>query len=251
MDFTTGKTREVAKDVYPAAPCCTATGPTGVYNGMTGNEVYFQQMKGDRLQVLAVTSSGVPRVVADVPATLAGTTHFAVHGNKLAYSVAGSDSNRLQVVTGVGQRPVTLLTSVKTTGGGEFAWSRDGSMLATYTSDSPQKILVYRFDSRGVVQGVPQSITPAAEYFYEMFWLADGSGLTMIAQPKGASVTEVMLVKLADPTHPVFLSKSDPGNKWGHSLSPDGKWMAYPSEHGGGSAIHRLDVDALIKRGAK
>jgi hypothetical protein len=70
----------------------------------------------------------------------------------------------------------------------------------------------------------------------------------MIAQPRGARVTEVAVVKLADPQHPLFLTKDDPVNKWGHSLSPDGKFVSYASDQPKGSSIHLIDVAELLKQ---
>ena len=71
----------------------------------------------------------------------------------------------------------------------------------------------------------------------------------MIAQPRGAASTEVALVKLSDPSHPILLTKDDPVSKWGHAMSPDGKYDAYASEHLKGSAIYMIDVAELLKRG--
>ena len=55
-------------------------------------------------------------------------------------------------------------------------------------------------------------------------------------------------MKLADPEHPILLTRDDPMSKWGHSLSPDGKYEAYASEQPRGSSIYLIDVAELIKR---
>jgi hypothetical protein len=70
----------------------------------------------------------------------------------------------------------------------------------------------------------------------------------MIAQPRGMVMTHGVLVRLADPEHPILLTRDDPNSKWGYSLSPDGKYIAYPSEHLKGSSIYLTEVAELIKQ---
>ena len=72
--------------------------------------------------------------------------------------------------------------------------------------------------------------------------------MTMSAQPASGGSAEVALVRFADPSNPIFLSKADQGNKWGHALSPDGKYVAYPVEKIEGSSIYMVDVAELMKR---
>ena len=98
------------------------------------------------------------------------------------------------------------------------------------------------------MDGPPKLITPPFESFYEMFWLPDGSGLTMIAQPKGARFTEMALVRMSDPDRPVLLTQRDTANKWGHVPSPDSKWVAYPSETGSGTKVRKIDLGPVLRR---
>jgi|GEM_PF-2674937 len=81
-----------------------------------------------------------------------------------------------------------------------------------------------------------------------MFWLPNGSGLTVIAQPKGARFSEIALVRLADPDRPVLLTTSDASNKPGHVVSPDSKWVAYPSETGSGTKVWQIDLNPVLRR---
>lgn len=155
---------------------------------------------------------------------------------------------RLQLVGGPRGRPVTLGTFGRVAAPGEFYWSHDGRQLAVSTGGSPQTLLIYRFDATGALEGTPRSIALPFEYWYGTFWLSDGSGLTMIAQPRGKATTDIALVKLADPEHPILLTKDDPVSKWGHSLSPDGKYVAYPSEQLRGSSIYLIEVAELLKQ---
>jgi Tol biopolymer transport system component len=35
---------------------------------------------------------------------------------------------------------------------------------------------------------------------------------------------------------------------WGHALSPDGKYVVYPSERSNGSSVYMVSVDDLLKQ---
>ena len=154
------------------------------------------------------------------------------------------------MTTGAGRAPVTIASFPAATRLGDIAWSYDGRQLSLTRSDQPQKLFVYRFDANGAMQGSPREYRVPFEYFYETFWLADGSGMTMIAQPTSGGNTEVALVRFADPSNPILLTKSDAGNKWGHALSADGKHVAYPSEKIKGTVIYTVELAALLKAAA-
>jgi hypothetical protein len=218
-----------------------------MYYGITGNEFYYRRVRRDRLEIHAMRVSGESRLVADVPASLLGKTGFAVYQNRVIYQDQVKDTGRVLMVTGPGRAPKTLARFAKSPGG-ELVLSHDGRQLAVSRDGVPDTLFIFHFDAGGALQGPPRTIKLPFEYWYEMFWLPDNSGLTMIAQPKGAPVTEVALVKLADPEHPVLLTKADPVSKWGHILSPDGKYVAYPSEQLKGSSIYLIEVAELLKR---
>jgi Tol biopolymer transport system component len=184
------------------------------------------------------------RHIGEIPAGTVGGA--AVFQSRIVYLEPAKDSIRLQLVTGAG-RPAVTLASYGTASSAEFAWSYDGRQLAV-SAGSPMALSIYRFDDDGDPQGPPQVHLLPLEYWYETFWLPDGSGLTMIAQPRGARVTEVAVVKLADPQHPLLITKDDPVNKWGHSLSPDGKFVTYASEQLKGSSIYMIDVAEMLKQ---
>jgi hypothetical protein len=184
MSLENGSRKELARGVMVGGGniCCFPKPAGGMYYGITGSEFYFRQLVGNRLQIRAMRVSGQSRLLGDFPASLLGKTGFALYQDRIAYLEPVKDSVRLQMVTGAGRPPKTLDTFGK--GGVEFAWSHDGRQLAVSVGN-PWKLLVYRFDAAGALQGSPQTITLPFEYWYETFWLPDGSGLTMIAQPRG------------------------------------------------------------------
>jgi Tol biopolymer transport system component len=218
-----------------------------MYWGLYGGEFYFIQMKAGRWQIRAMNLRGESRLVSEVP--VAGTEgRFAVYQNRIAYVESVGDSARIKVIAGPGRTPSTLGTFPKPTRSGEQVWSYDGRQLAVRLQGNPIIQLIYRFDAAGAVVGPPQSFTLPFEYWYETFWLPDGSGLTMIVQPPGMPMTHIALVKLSDPEHPILLTRADTNSKWGHSLSPDGKYVAYASQRERGSSIYLIDMAALVKQ---
>jgi lipoprotein LpqB-like beta-propeller protein/WD40 repeat protein len=223
-------------------------GPGGMYYGLYNGEAYYQQLVAGRLEVRASNVRGVSRLIGELPADRENQAEVSVFQTRIVYSERFKDSVRLQLIAGPGRQPTTLGTFPKSAPPGEVVWSYDGRQLAAYLRGARQTQLVYRFDAAGAVQGAPLSFTLPFAYYYEVFWLPDGSGLTMIAQPRDAANTEVALVKLADPAHPILLTKDDPGSKWGHSVSPDGKYVAYASAQLRGSSIYLIDVAELIKQ---
>jgi hypothetical protein len=230
--------------------CCAITPAGGMYYGITGEEFYFLQVDGERSQVRAMRLGSPSRLIAEFPRSFTGSSGFAVApGDRLAFTEHVGDSVRLRVIRGRSQPAVTIATYPKTPAIGEFAWSHDGRLLALYTTAPGQPMTIFRFDGDGTLTGTPQTFTLPFEYYYEIFWLRDGSGLTMVAQPRGAPNAEIALVRLADPKSPILLSKGSPGSKWGHLLSHDGKYVAYPVEEPRGSSIQMLDVAEVLRRG--
>jgi len=222
----------------------------GMYYGITGKEIYYRKLRGDRIQIRAMSLGGTARLVAELPVKATGLGVFAVAGDRVAYNETIGDSVRLRVIPGASRPAITLLSVPRPQSVGEYAWSHDGRMLSLATSGQPQRMMIFHFDAAGNVAGAPQTFTLPVEYVYETFWLPDGSGLTMIAQPRELPTAEVILVRLSDPERPVILTKNDAGSKWGHALSPDGKYIAYPPELSHGSSIKMIDLTDVLRSAA-
>ena len=241
----TGVQKQLAGDVLP---CCSVTGPGGSYVGINGDEFFVIKASGEQMQVHGVKMTGESRLVAEVRRSPLGQMDFSVFKNRAVYHEIVADSQRLQMTTAPGKAPVTLATFPRAVRLSEVAWSYDGRQLSYSRNDQRQKLFVLRFDDAGAVQGPPREHRLPFEYFSEAFWLPDGSGMTMITQSGSGGRAEVALVRFADPSNPLFLSKADSGDKWGHSLSPDGKHVAYPVEIVKGSVVSVVEVAELLKR---
>jgi len=99
----------------------------------------------------------------------------------------------------------------------------------------------------GATGPLPRAAKLPFSYYYEPFWLPDGSGVTVIAQPNGSPTMHVALIRVADPERPVILTRNDPHDKWGHLVSPDGKYVVYPSERYLGTTLWAVDLDQALR----
>ena len=61
-----------------------------------------------------------------------------------------------------------------------------------------------------------------------------------------ANETHVFLVSLRDAEPPVCITRDDPSIRWGYSLSPDGRYVAYAAEIPRGSSIWRVDLGDVL-----
>jgi Tol biopolymer transport system component len=224
--------------------CCEPGAPRRMPIEPSGTPLRYYRLVGNRMQLRTTRVGGESSLIADYPA---GTVAFFAPGqNGGVYREIIKDSVRLQLFAGVGRPPKTLATFARAASPGEFRWSRDGRLFAV-TSANPKTLTVYRFDGDGNFQRSDGFSLPFENY-YEINWLPDGSGLVMIAQPRGGPVTVVALVKLADPQHPILLAQDDPGEKSGLVLSPDGKHVLYHGEEKRGSSIYLIDVAEMMKQ---
>jgi hypothetical protein len=224
--------------------CCEPGAPRRMSVDPSGGPLYYYRVDGNRMQYRATRVGGESRLIGEFPASAAAS--FAPDQNRGVYRETIKDSVRVQLIAGAGRQPTTLATFALAANPGAFRWSRDGRQLAV-TSASPKTLIVYRFDAEGNLQGSQGHSLPFEDY-YGSSWLPDGSGLVMIVQPRGGAVTEVALVKLADPQYPILLAQNDPGMKSGLSLSPDGKHVVYHGEEKRGSSIYLIDVAEMLKQ---
>lgn len=208
-----------------------------------GNRMLLRQVVGDRMQVQSVGPEGDARVILDLPAG-PGRNMFSVHGERVVFQEETRDSLLIRLSTGPKSTPRTIATFPRRVRN-EIAWSHDGSMLAL--TDGERQVRFITVGKDGSTGPLQNPATLPFSYYYEPFWLPDGSGITVIAQPNGSPTTHVALIRVTDPERPVIITKEDAHDKWGHLVSPDGKYVVYPSERYQGTTFWALDLNKALE----
>ena len=197
----------------------------------------YWQLRGDRAQLRAMRLNGPSQLVGEIPK--GNASGASVFHNRIVYQEWIKDSVRVQLVSVAGRPPKTLMT-FKSDSDIEHAWSYDGRLAVS--AGYPRTLRIYRFDADGNVQGSPQIVTLPISTWSPIRWLPDGSGLTMLKEARATGGNEVVLVRLADPQHPILLTSGDPVSKLQYQLSPDGKFVLYRSTPIKESSIFVIDV---------
>lgn len=244
-----GNTRVVTRAAYvtPQGPSTFVTGPGGSDTN-DGEFLYFER-HGSRLELWATPPEGPARLLRAFPSSYAGRTGFGVHGNRIAYTESRGDSTALLVAEVQNGRP-RMLAAVSG-GASNPTWSHDGRWLAfDYYPPGPgarHSVLLVGVDSNGALATPPRVLESGAQFGWHIEWLPDDRALTVFGMTGQANQTHVLLVSLREGERPVALTRDDPSTRWGYSLSPDGRYVAYPAEIPRGSSIWRLDLGNVLQ----
>jgi hypothetical protein len=243
MNLLDGKVRELGT----GRTGLSLRGAGGVY-GQDRGRLLLEPLVDTRFQVRSIGMRGDSRVVLDLPARLTGLSGIAVHDSRVAFSETTADSVFVRLAVGP-KAPFKTVASFPKDARLELAWSFDGGTLAI--SDGASSLWFIPVGADGKTPPLPRAARLPFSYFYELFWLPDGSGVTVIAQPNGSPTTHVALVRVADPDRPVLLSRDDSHDKWGHLVSPDGKYVVYESERYVGTTLWAVDLDEALKEATR
>ena len=101
LSLTDGRRTELVRGDLPPL-CC-------MYAGITGNEFLYRTLHGNRVRLHAIRVGGASRLIGEIPAAAIGGA--AVFQSRIVYVEPAKDSARLQLVTGTGRPPVTLVAA--------------------------------------------------------------------------------------------------------------------------------------------
>lgn len=210
----------------------------GGWYGVDGRDFVFVERRGDGRAVIAMRPGGERRVIRE----FAGNADIElVAASHVLWTERAAGGRTLLIADGPAGAPKRLYTVPDVMN--DIAISYDGTRLAVGTADA---IHVLRLNPDLSIAGEPQIVPVPFEYWYETQWLADNSGFTTLAQIRGEQEPDVVLIRLADPSRPINLTRDDPNAVWGYSLSPDGTRIAYPSEIRRGSTLWRVDIGPIL-----
>jgi Tol biopolymer transport system component len=237
-----GRTREIAPDVFLNPPM-SIVGPGGFPYG--GVEALYFGRRGDRLELRSCAPEGEPRLLRSFPASfVADRNGFGVHGERIAWAEDVGDSSALLVAEGQNGTP----RRVAVVQGRLSApvWSPDGRWIAanysTSGASSRYAVLVVDVMSGGQPSAPPRLVEAGLLAGWELAWLPDSRAVTVVGMSGQGNETDVWLISLREGDPPVNLTRDDASTMYEYSLSPDGRYIAYPAEIPRGSSIWRIDL---------
>jgi Tol biopolymer transport system component len=237
-----GRTREIAADVF-LDPSMPMVGPGGFpYSGVEA--LYFGR-RGDRLELRSCAPEGEPRLLRSFPASfVADRNGFGVHGGRVAWVEEAGDSSAVLVADGPNGAP----RRVAVVQGRLSApvWSPDGRRIAANYSapgtSSRHAVLVVGVTPGGQPSAPARLVEAGLQAGWELAWLPDSRAVTIVGTSGQGNDNDIWLISLREGDPPVNLTRDDPATMSGYSLSPDGRYVAYPAEIPRGSSIWRIDL---------
>lgn len=248
--FADGRTRVVTRAAYYGT-MMAVTGPGGTPTA--GDEFLYLERAADRIEVRSTPPDGPSHLLRAFPASYAGRTGFAVHGTRIAYTEPRRDSTAVFVAEGRNGRARFVVTAPGAAEG--LAWSHDGRWLAFDhypPGQSPRhEVMVLPMGPDANLSGPPRVLDTGAFAGWQIEWLPDDRAFTVFGMTGMGNETHVLLVSLRENERPVAITRDDPSIRWGYSLSPDGRYVAYPAEISRGSSIWRVDLGDVLAGGGR
>ena len=236
-----GRTREIAADVF-LERLMPIVGPGG--SAYSGVEALFFGRRGDRLELRLCAPEGASRLLRSFPASfVADRNGFGVYGERIAWAEDVGDSSALLVAEGPNGAP----RRVAVVQGRLSApvWSPDGRWIAANYSApraSPRyAVLVVGVAPAGQPSTPPRFVEAGLLGGHQLNWLPDSRAVTVVGVSGQGNESDIWLISLRDGDPPVNLTRDDSSEIEEYSLSPDGRYIAYPAMIPRGSSIWRID----------
>ena len=161
--------------------------------------------------------------VLDMPSQVYGMFNISPQDDRLAIHVGG-----LTDQVWVYDLANLLGTRLTTEGNNGWPlWSPDGTEVMYVTREGEQWSLNVR-SADGT--GEPQTLYSHTGRIAPSSWSAENNAVFLLV---GDGEGDVVVLSLEDRSAPVALSYPRRGQEWGHSFSPDGRWVGYASSRDG------------------
>jgi Tol biopolymer transport system component len=244
LRLSDGSRTELSANLAESAPFEAAAGAGGGA-GAEGTDFLYFEPAGDRVELRARTPGRAARLIRSFPAAVAAAAEMAVAGPRVAWTEPAADSIRIYWADGpeAPARRVAGFARPRSLFFSNLLWSRDGRSLAWTETDSGIRI------AELPTSGVPASsrlIETGVEYLYQLSWTRDDDGLTYILGENATA--RIGHVSLRDGRVSI-LTPPEAGPTWFYSLSPDGRYLAYPDPSVRGAALWTLDLTGIVPAG--
>lgn len=244
LDLETGQRTVLSEDVRRGGN----VGPGGLYRDIDG--FHFAEWADGSVAFRTARHGEPVRTLHTVPEDVADRTIFAFQGNRMAFLQVVGDSVVVMLAEPRHAEPRVLMTlgagadAVRNCCRTSIAFSTDGEWLVVSPTapEAAGDAVFARVTAHGRATDV-RRVPVDAEYWYEPRWLPDNSGVTVIAGRGGNAW--VAFVPTAPGQATRNISGDDRGPTWGHELSPDGRYVAYPSEVWRGSTVWKMDFGSV------
>jgi Tol biopolymer transport system component len=215
-----------------------------------GDDFLFFEKREEHYLLVASPPQGPARVLRTFADKLPGSV--GVHGNRIAYIQNTGEEGTLFLATA---GKATARQLLKLHGMLDMVvWSPGGRRMAAYHFDPARSsvndwdpagrdLIVLEVNPSGELVGEPSRyVVPAGHWWYP-WWLPDGRGILVNGMDGN-----VWLIPLDRAAWPVAITQDDPNTVWRFRLSPDGRYIAYPSERHQGSSIWLLNLEEPLAK---
>jgi Tol biopolymer transport system component len=257
-----GEERVITRSLF-SHEAIDLTGPGGTPN-RAGNAFLYLERNGRRVELRAAPPEGSSRLIRSFPES-EGELPKSVFENRVAY-LGGRNGTPPSPLDPSAPPPVIFVADGPDGAAKEVAavpgiwvledvvWSPDGRWIAgvayvgTGRDDFTIKILLVGVTPEGDVSSPPRLIdTPLIWAAWELHWLPDGSAVTLYGMTPPDGALHIWLIPVQNNGRPVQLTRDEQDGIVLHTLSPDGRFLAYQAEVQRGSSLWLADLGDALK----
>ncbi|CAN5847044.1 hypothetical protein BH23GEM9_BH23GEM9_04500 [soil metagenome] len=260
LDLATGARTLLSANARRELPCCGGAG-----SGEPGGFLFTEEVEG-RIETRSVRP-GSPAITLHARPKGSPSVDLAIHGQRIAFREVIGDSVMLMLADPWNATPRVIANlgpaEVADVGrccmgptSGALAFSPDGRRLAVHPYEPVNEVILLTVPEQGRASEVRRiPVTDGPGYWLQPQWLPDGSGFTVTTNNSEGVYVAFVPIAASQPARTVARGTPYPGDPswhhevWFHSLSPDGRWVAYSEEVQFSHGLWTLDIGAVTPGG--